>query len=171
MRRAWWLVLGVVSVAAATGWWLFRRGVPVIGARVVMEWRGSRVGSVTLPGQVSWCPITRVATLEAISNDTGLVVTLLETDSMSAGVHTAVVPELRDASPRPSAVAALRWVVDGDTLVGFRSVSGVVDLRPAGATASGSFDLRMRAPVGIDTLVLRGSFRALPVTTGAVGCP
>jgi hypothetical protein len=29
----------------------------------------------------------------------------------------------------------------------------------------------MGSPIGMDTLVLRGDFRAVPVTASAVGCP
>lgn len=138
--------------------------------QVVMEWRGSRTGRVMLPGTLAWCPINRVGTLEAINNDTGLMITILELDSLSRGPHHVVTTETREASPRPSAVAAMRWVSDSGNLVGFRSMSGVVDLQPAGERASGAFEIRLRAAVGSDTLVVRGDFRDIAVTIGAVGC-
>lgn len=170
MSRRVTLMLMLLALAAGAAWWLTRDGGAGSG-RVVLEWRGSRVGTATLPGRIAWCPITRLATLEAVSNDTGLVITLLESDSLSSGPHNAVLPEIRDQSPRPNAVAAMRWVVEGDTLIGFRSVSGVVDITTSGALATGSFNLRMGSPIGMDTLVLRGDFRAVPVTASAVGCP
>lgn len=169
IRRAL-VVLVVVLVAGAAAWWLLRDG-DAAGGSVTIEWRGSRIGRATLPARIAWCPITRLATLEAVSNDTGLVITLLEQDSLSNGPHQAVVPEIRDRSPVPNAVAALRWVLSTDTLVGYRSSSGVVDVSTAAGVASGRIDLRMRSPVGMDTLVVRGEFRAVPVVASAVGCP
>jgi hypothetical protein len=164
------VVLLLFVLAAGAAWWFTRDGGSGDG-RVMLSWRGSRIGEVTLPGRIAWCPITRLATLEAVSNDTGLVITLLETDTLTSGPHQAVLPAIRDQSPRPNAVAAMRWVLEGDTLIGFRSVSGVVDLTTTGGTAAGSLELRMQAAVGFDTLVLRGDFRDLPITASAVGCP
>jgi hypothetical protein len=164
------MVLVLLALAAAILWWFSARGVSRSG-HVMLEWRGSRSGEAVLPGRIAWCPITRLATLEAVSNDTGLVITLLEVDTLTSGPHNAVLPDIRDQSPRPNAVAAMRWVVEGDTLIGFRSVSGVVDLTTGGGLASGSLNLRMGSPIGMDTLVLRGDFRAVPITASAVGCP
>ncbi len=174
MRRSRVVILIVVGLLlAAAAWWLLRSGSSPASRRaglVVLEWRGSHRGRAVLPGTLAWCPITRVGTLEAIDNDTGLMITILETDSLSRGPHHVVSTEIRDVSPKPSAVAAMRWVSDSGTLVGFRSMSGVVDLQPAGQVASGAFELRLRAPVGTDTLVVRGDFRELAVSIGAVGC-
>ena len=164
------LVLLLLLVATAA-WWVLRRDPDAAQGRVTIEWLGSRQGRAVLPAQLAWCPITRVATLEAIRSDTGLIVTLLEVDTLASGPHHVVSHEIRDQSPRPSALAAIRWVSDSGELLGFRSVSGTVDLQAANATASGTFEVRMRAPIGADTLVVRGEFTALPVTTGAVGCP
>lgn len=166
------LVVILVVVVAAAGWLLVGRGrTAASGGVVVLEWTGTSRGRAVLPATVAWCPINRVATLEAISTDTGLIITVLENDSLSRGPHQVVSPEIRDASPRPSAVAAIRWVNDSGALVGFRSVSGVVDVQPDGNIASGSFQMLMRKPVGLDTVVVRGDFRGLAVTAGAVGCP
>ena len=161
----------VLLLAAAAAWWVVRRGQAPAGGAVTLEWSGSRAGRVTLPGQLAWCPITRMGTLEAISNDTGLIVTLLEVDSLGTGPHHVVSNEIRDQSPRPSALAALRWVSDSGILQGFRSVSGTVDLRTGNAQAGGTFEIRMRAAVGVDTLVVRGEFDGVAITAGAVGCP
>lgn len=168
--RAVAAILIVIAIAAATWFWLNRasRASSRTGM-VVLEWRGSHTGRAILPGTIAWCPITRVATFEAISNDTGMMFTILENDSLTRGPHHVVTAENRDASPRPSAVAAMRWVAD-TSLIGFRSMSGVVDLQPAGETASGAFELRLRAQVGMDTLVVRGDFRDVAVSIGAIGC-
>jgi hypothetical protein len=168
--RAVTAILIILAIAAGAWFWVNRssQASSRTGA-VVLEWRGSHSGRTRLPGTIAWCPITRVATFEAISNDTGLMISILENDSLSRGPHQVVTAENRDASPRPSAVAAMRWVSD-TTLIGFRSMSGVVDLQPGDGTASGAFEMRFRAPVGMDTLVVRGDFRDVEVTIGAIGC-
>lgn len=158
----------LLLVAVAVGWFLLRgdRG----GANSVnLAWSGSRSGRVQLPAQLSWCPVTRVATLEAVRNDTGMLMTLLEVDSLTSGPRHVVSPQIRDASPRPSALASMRWVGDSG-LIGFRSVSGVVDLLGDSRRVSGSFELQMQAPGSRDTLVLRGDFRDVPVEITAVEC-
>jgi hypothetical protein len=161
----------LLLLVAAAAWWFLRRHDSASSGQVALEWHGSWEGRAVLPAQLAWCPINRVGTLEAISSDTGLIITLLEVDSLTRGPHQVVSAEIREESPRPSAVTALRWVSDSGVLLGFRSVSGVVDLQPADALASGSFEMRMRAPLGTDTLMVRGTFTGLPITAGAVGCP
>ncbi len=164
-------VLVLALLALGAGWWLGRTVEAASGGQVSLEWRGSSSGTAVLPAQLAWCPITRVGTLEAISNDTGLIVTLLETDSLSNGPRHVVSNEIRDQSPRPSALSAMRWVNDSGVLTGFRSVSGTVDMQSANAVASGTFQFRMRAQRGADTVVVDGSFANVAITAGAVGCP
>lgn len=164
-------VVILALLALGAGWWLGRTVEASAGGEVTLEWRGSTSGSAVLPAQIAWCPITRVGTLEAISNDTGLIVTLLETDSLSSGSRHVVSNEIRDQSPRPSALGAMRWVNDSGALTGFRTVSGTVDMQTANAVASGSFEFRMRAQRGADTLVVSGDFADVAITAGAVGCP
>jgi len=171
MKRA--LVVVVVLVALGAGGWWFRQagtGSDASGT-VTLEWRGSARGRASFPGRIAWCPVTRMATLTAISNDTGLLVTLLEADSLSIGPHQVVTPAIRDASPRPNATAAFRWVKDTSAIIGYASVSGVVELSSVGERATGSMDLRLRLPSALDTIVLKGDFRNLPVVASAVGCP
>ena len=165
------IVLAIAVLALGAGWWLGRTVEEAVSGEVTVEWVGSRQGRAVLPAQIAWCPITRIGTLEAISNDTGLIVTLHENDTLSSGPRHVVSTEIRDQSPRPSAVAAIRWVSDSGMLEGFRSVSGTVDMQAANALASGTFEIRLRAQRGADTLVMRGDFTNLAVTAGAVGCP
>jgi len=166
------IVTVTALVAGAAGWWFLGGDDGGSGAPAVhITWQGSHRGQAVLPGQVAWCPVTRTATLTAVSNDTGLMVSLLEADSLSAVPHPAIAPAQRDQAPHPSAIAAIRWATDSTGLYGFRSVSGLVTLTSAGQRVSGSLDVRMRAPVGFDTLVVRADFRDLPVVASAVGCP
>lgn len=172
MRSTARIGLVAVVIAALAGiWWVRRSRAAGAPPLVNLEWRGSERGAARLPGRVSWCPVTRMATLSAISTDTGLLVTLHEVDSMGTGAHQVVSPALREASPRPSASAALRWVKDTLTVSGYASVSGVVDLSAVGPTVTGSMEIRFRKPTTLDTIILRADFRDLPVVASAVGCP
>jgi hypothetical protein len=164
-------VLLLLAIAVAAAWWFVLRRPSELGATVTVEWRGSRRGEARLPAELNWCPVTRMGTLVAVSNDTGLLVTLQEQDSLVADLHPVIAPVSREVGPRPSAIATLRWAADTGQLLGFRSVSGMVELSEVGARASGSFDIRMQAPVGAETLVVRGVFRGIPVVASAVGCP
>lgn len=144
----------------------------IAAGTVELEWRGAFRGRATLPARLTWCPITRIGTLEAISNDTGLLISLRERDSLTRGVHPVLSPDLGGELPLPAAVASLRWVRDTATILGFRGQSGAVDLEAiGGATATGSFDIAMQRAFRSDTLRVRGNFRALPVVATAVGCP
>ncbi len=166
------LIAGALAVLAGAGtWWFVAREAPSSAGSVHASWRGSHRGEATLPGELAWCPVTRTGTLVAISNDTGLLITLHEPDSLAPAPHPVVAPELRDQAPRPSAIAAMRWVGDSAELVGYRSVSGLVTLTAAAPRAAGSLEIRMRAPVGPDTLVVRAEFAGVPVVASAVGCP
>lgn len=171
MKRV--LLIGglLLTAAAVTVWWLSARAGTPGASAVELSWRGSHRGEAVLPGQVAWCPVTRMGTLQAISNDTGLMVTLQESDSLVAAPHPVVAPGARDGAPRPSAIAALRWAGDSGVLLGFQSVSGLLELREVRGAVSGQLEMRMRAPVGFDTLVVRATFADLPVVAGAAACP
>lgn len=171
MTRVRFLIVVLLAGIGALAWWLIgpRRG--EAAGLVQLTWRGSQHGTAMLPAEVAWCPVTRMATLLAISNDTGLIVTLMEPDSLAPAPHPVVAPEARDQSPRPGAIVAMRWAGDSGTLQGFRSVSGLVTITKAGQRASGTLEARLRAPVGFDTLVVTASFTGLPVVASAVGCP
>ena len=158
-------------VAAGAGLWFWLAGSPGPGpGQLLIDWRGSFRGQALLPAQIQWCPVTRMATLEAISNDTGLVITLQEDDSLTVGVHPVISPAMREQSPRPGAIASLRWVRDTLEIMGFNSASGLVDVTTTGATASGRAEIRMRRPVGPDTLIMSATFRDLPIVATAAGC-
>lgn len=173
--RGW---VGVGVVLAVVGAALMRSGVlrpsTTSDGMVVMKWQGALVGEAILPAQLAWCPITRLATLEAISNDTGVLFSLRERDSLTVGSYPIVAATGDGAGeelPRPAAVAAMRWVLDSATITGFRGTSGVVEIAALGASASGSFDLLMVRAGAADSIHVRGQFRGVPLVVSAIGCP
>lgn len=156
------------------GWWVYRQMRPPIltasAGEIALEWRGQYRGRAILPAALNWCPGTRLGILQGISTDTGVSIVVYETEALTAGRHAIVSPTLLPAVPRPSATAAIRWARDSAVLVGFRSVSGMVQLQLVGTTVSGTLDARMQAPASTDTLVIKGSFDRVPVTATAIGC-
>ncbi len=173
-RRLIWIALVVAVIVAVAWWWRKesqrRSGEPANG-EIALTWRGRYRGSTILPAALNWCPESRIALLEAVSSDTGVVLVLHEMSTLSRGLHPVVGPTDITAIPRPGATVALRWVRDSATIIGFHATGGTVTLDDIGATASGQVDVRMQKPGSADTLRLRGTFARLPVTTTAVGCP
>lgn len=169
-------LLVVVLALGALGWQAFGHGnannLTAKNAELTVRWRGKYQGTATLPATLNWCPVTRVGVLEAMSGDTGAVLVLYERDSLTAGPHAAVSPELSAATPRPGATFVMRWVrTRPDTaMTGFRSEGGTARIQFAGGTASGDINVRMRAVTTPDTLVMQGVFTKVPVLTTAKGC-
>jgi hypothetical protein len=169
-------IAGVILGGAALAWFIGRPG--EVGpwragtAKLAIEWRGKFSGRMVLPAQVNWCPVTRVAVLEAVSGDSGVAIVLYEQDALTGVSHQVFSPELAASAQRPSATAAMRWMrLDKDTaLAGFRALSGAVRVRLAPGRVSGELDARMRGVAAPDTLVVRGVFRDVPVVSTAVGC-
>jgi hypothetical protein len=169
------IVVAVLLIAAGAAWWLYGRGAlggSIDAGDVTMQWRGTYHGQLTLKGRVTWCPVTRVGILQAVSGDTGVMIVFYERDSLAAGPHPVAAPAQAPAATRPTATAALRWLYSGkDTvLAAFRSETGSMQVRRGPGTISGDLSARMRPMTGFDTLVVRGEFRDLPIVTTAVGC-
>jgi hypothetical protein len=169
-------IAGVVVMAAAAAWFVDRSAgtgpLHAAPARLAIEWRGKYRGRMMLPAKINWCPVTRVAVLEAVSGDSGVAIVLYEHDALTGVPHPLISPDMAASAPRPGATAAMRWMrLDNDTaLAGFRSLTGVVRLQLIPGKVSGEINARMLALNGADTLVVRGIFRDVPVTTAAVGC-
>ncbi len=175
VTRTRFAVAAIVVVVAGALAWIFLRPSPVASARpsagdIAYTWRGKFVGQAAVPATLNWCPGSRQGLLQGISADTGIVIVLHEASSLTAGQRAVVSPEAQPGLPRPRATAAVRWMRDSATIVGFRSTGGVVELENVGQTATGTFDIRLQVPGGTDTLVVRGSFDRIPVTATAVGC-
>lgn len=169
-------IAGLVVVGAAAARFMNGRGdagpLRAGPAKLAIEWHGKYRGRMVLPAQINWCPVTRVAVLEAVSGDSGVAIVLYEHDALTGTPHPVLSPDLAASAPRPSATAALRWMrLDNDTaLAGFRSLSGSVRIQLAPGKVSGDINARMLGVTGPDTLVIRGVFRDVPMITTAVGC-
>jgi hypothetical protein len=167
-----------LAAVGGTGWWLRTRstGVPLGGVAansVTLGWKGALEGTATLPATVNWCPGSRVAIIEALSNDTGFILVIHAADSLAKGTLSVLPAEFitSPGSPRPVAASGLRWPADTATLAGYRGQTGLLELVPAAGTISGTFTIRMQPPMSQDTISLTGAFRNLPVESRAVGCP
>lgn len=171
-------IVVVVALLAGGGFLAWRRfggGVRTLtppngGLAFVM--RGQFRGRMTFDSaHINWCPVTRVAVLEAIARDTGFAIVLHEADSVTSGPHAVFPPDLGVQFPHGSATAAVRWMRERDTtIVGFRAIGGRVDMSTVGPHVSGSFSLRLRATAGPDSLLLDGRFAGIPMATMAAGC-
>lgn len=174
MRRR--LIVATITIVAVVALaWMFLRPAPTVSARasvgeIAYTWRGKFVGQAVVPATLNWCPGSRQGLLQGISADTGIVIVLHEASALTVGQRAIVSPEAQPGLPRPRATAAVRWMRDSATIVGFRSTGGTVDMKSVGETATGTFDVRLQVPGGTDTLVVRGTFDRVPVTATAVGC-
>jgi hypothetical protein len=179
MTRARVVALALLVAALGGGaWWLRGRttGVPIGGVAansVTLGWKGTLVGNATLPATVNWCPGSRVAIVEALSNDTGFVLVIHAADSLAKGTLGILPAEFiaSPGSPRPVASSGLRWPADTATLAGYRGQTGLLELVPSAGAISGTFTIRMQPPQSMDTISVTGAFRNLKVESRAVGCP
>lgn len=173
-RRA--ILAGLVVVAAVGAYFVVPRlvgnGSPKIRpGTVVLDVTGRYRATMVLPAVVTWCPVTRVAELEAVAVDTGFAVALREGNVISKGPHPIFSVEMAPQAPRPNATAALRWLrVDDTTVVAYRATSGHVDFSEAGTTVSGTLQLHLRSVTGTDSIQVLGRFAGVKVTAMAAGC-
>lgn len=170
-RRVFGTIVVLTALGVAGGWWL-RRGGPTSGQESVsLSWKGKYQGSVTIPATVNWCPGSRIAIVEAISNDTGFAMVIHAADTLAKGTMAMLPQEFLVNGPRPAASAGLRWPVDTATLAGFRAQTGVLELVLAAGRLSGTFTARMQPQMSLDTIIVTGSFRNLLIESRAAGCP
>jgi hypothetical protein len=150
-----------------------RTGVESKPGTIVLQIEGRYPATMTLPAVANWCPVSRIAEIEAVSVDTGFAIALRENDPMTKGPHPVFAPDMALQASKPSATAAFRWLrlTDKDTaVVAYRSTGGRVDLSEAGATLSGSMVLSMRATADTASIVVKGRFAGLKVVAMAAGC-
>ncbi len=140
---------------------------------IVLNIKGRYSATMTLAAVANWCPVSRVAEIEAVSVDTGFAVALHENDSVTRGPHPVFAPSPTLSAPKPSATAAFRWLraTATDTMVvAYRSTGGHVDIDKNGAMLSGSLVLYLKVPTGNDSVTVTGRFAGLKVVAMAAGC-
>jgi hypothetical protein len=179
LRVATRIAFGVVvaGAAGAGAWWWLHNGPARKGVRlhthqgrITAAWSGAHTARVSLPAQVTWCPITRQAVLDAIVADTGIEVVFYEQDSLAPGTRPVIGPRTPATVPRPAATLALRYPPEPDSLAGYRSTDGTAQLTVQKGTVSGTISARLHAAVGNDTLRFLAAFDRLPLTATAAGC-
>lgn len=168
------LVVALLVAGSAAAWWVARRSGPVtVRSDVIsLKWGGVYAGSAVLPTTVNWCPGSRIAIIEGLSNDTGFVMVIHAADTLTAATHAVMPSEfIANAQQLPAATAALRWPADTGVLAGFRAQSGLVELVPSRGKLSGTFTVRMQPRMSTDTISVAGAFQNLVIESRAVGCP
>ncbi len=141
------------------------------GPRMQITWDGAQTGSASLPMDFTWCPGQRMGILEAISNDTGMVIVFHEAEQLQAGKRNIIPPDTHGALP-PWATAGFRVARD-TMLLGFSSQYGSVTLTGSMTDGfGGTMELTLRRPGKQDSVQVTGHFDPTPVvgrTTGCVG--
>lgn len=169
-------VIGLLVVVIAVAVFVLPRLAGKPGAEpkpgtIVLKVEGRFPATMTLPAVVNWCPVSRIAEIEAVSIDTGFAIALHESEAVTKGPHPVFAPDPALLAPKPSATAAFRWLRMSDTaVVSYRSTGGHVDINEVGATLSGSALLYLRESAGKDSVVVKGRFAGLKVVAAATGC-
>lgn len=170
------IAFGVLVVAITVAVFVAPRLAGTSGAEpkpgtIVLTIAGRYPATMTLPAVANWCPVSRVAEIEAVSIDTGFAIALRENEAVTKGPHPVFAPDQALQAPKPSAAAVLRWLRMKDTaVVAYRSTGGRVDIDEIGTTLSGSALLSLRATAGNDSIVVKGRFAGLKVVAMAAGC-
>jgi hypothetical protein len=145
------------------------------GGSLQVEWVGADTGKLSAPAVAEWCDSLRMLELRAISGDTGVVLALYPSVSVTTGIairpadYRVVEPQRAD-SIRPSAAIVLRYFAE-TSIRGFRSDSGTVALKALGSRAgAGRFSAHLRSATDGSRLTVTGSFDGLAVTTAPAAC-
>ncbi len=134
-----------------------------------LTWEGMQVGSASLPTAFTWCPGQRLGILEAVSNDTGMVIVLHEREQLQAG-NRNVIPADTDGALPPWATAGFRVARDS-LLLGFSAQYGSITLTGSMADGfGGTMELTLRRPGRQDSVVVTGRFDPTPVVGRTAGC-
>lgn len=137
---------------------------------LLVSWQGVERGSDRMPATATLCARDSTVELLASRDDRGVGLALHLTAAAPAPGRIPVLNPNLDVLPRPAATGAYRYL-SPESLRGFVSRDGEVELAEAGpAGLTGRFTLRLVALAGPDTLVLTGSFRAVPLVEAALPC-
>ena len=134
-----------------------------------VSWVGQYEGRFAVPALASWCPADSMVQVFAMRGDTGVGFTLFAPDTIRPAQYPVVSPEVV-VDWRPLGAAAVRWIGEAD-IVGYQAVSGVISVTSVDSGLTGSLDIGLRVPNGVDTIHVAGDFTAIPIVpaTGACG--
>lgn len=138
------------------------------GPRFTVEWVASdsgHGGTFDAPATARWCAVAERLEVQAIRDDRAFGLVVYPESVLVPGEYAVFDPGV-DTVHRPSAVAAARWFTD-QSVAGFQSDSGVVEILEAGPTVRMRFGLRLRSLTGQDTLRAEGQ----AVRLAPEGCP
>lgn len=147
------------------------------GGEVTARWEGDTMRvSLAAPGTARWCAAGRWLEVAGVRGDTGILMAIFTTDSLSPGVYPVALP-VRDDSlrRRPGSTVGIRWFVPG-LVLGYRGFAGeleltAVDTGLGGAlTVSGRLAGQATPAAGDGSIVLEGEFRDVPVAEAPEGC-
>jgi hypothetical protein len=125
-------------------------------ATVSVTWSGKHEGRFAVPAEAAWCPVDTMVQVFAMRGDTGVGFTLYATDTIRPAQYPVLSPEVV-VDWRPLGAAAVRWVGDVD-MVGFQAISGVISVTSVDSGLTGTLDVGLRVPNGVDTIHLAGEF-------------
>jgi hypothetical protein len=140
-----------------------------LGGNVTVSWVGAASGHFAARATGAWCPLDSLVEILAVSNDTGVGVTLITSGSVAA-VQYPVISSVVGADWRPMGLASLRIASD-TALKGYEANSGLVQVTKGDASlVSGTVDVRLRQSEGNDTLRMSGSFDRVPIKPAVGPC-
>ena len=133
-----------------------------------VSWAGKYDGRFRVEAEGTWCSRDSMLQIAGIRGDTGVGLALFVPDTVRPVPHPVISPAVV-VDWRPLAFAAVRWFGESD-VVGFEASGGVITVTAVDSGVTGTVDVRLRAPNGIDTLHLTGGFTRIPVRPAEGTC-
>lgn len=147
-------------------------GAPVTpgNGQLLARWSGQDNGTGPLVAQAAYCARDSVLELLAHAGDRGVGLAFhLAQGGIQPGQFTVLHPETVEM-PRPAAAGAWRFL-GIDQVHAFVSRNGEAELTAVDAEGiSGRVTMTLVARFGPDTVVVSGSFRAVPVDSSLAPC-
>ena len=160
--------LGVLFLALAVGC-RSSAGRPDAG-QLTAEWSGAATGSARLAASATWCARDSILEILARAGDTGVGIAVHYRGTEPITGSFGLINPAQDVARRPAATGALRFTTP-DALHAYLTRGGEVEITAVDeARVTGRMTLQLSSRVGVDTLVLVGSFRDVPVDSARTPC-